>query len=183
MQRSLRQFILSASFLALAASAAAQGRVPAAESGAIGADVGVIATRSDAFDSGLVLEGFYEYYFTARVSMRLGLGWANAPREGEDEDSIRTLRVPFDIVYNWEQGQMHPFVGSGIGIYFLQPRDNGESSGDSETKLGATIFGGAEFFTGRTLSIKGEARYHIVGETFGVDQGGLAVTIGLKTYF
>ena len=183
MQSSLRQFILFASFLAFAASASAQGRVPATESGAIGGDIGVIAPRAEQLQSGLTLEGFYEYYFMPRTSVRLGLGWANAPFDREDDDSIRTLRVPIDIVYNVEGGQVHPFLGAGIGIYFLQPRDDGESSGDSETKLGATIFAGAEFFTGRTLSIKGEARYHIVGETFGVDQGGLAVTIGVKTYF
>jgi hypothetical protein len=167
----------------LAVTAAAQGRVPTTDSGAIGGDIGVIATRAEQLDAGLALEGFYEYYFTPRTSVRLGLGWANAPFEREEDDSIRTLRVPIDLVYNVEGGQVHPFLGAGLGIYFLQPRDNGESSGDSETKLGATIFGGAEFFTGDALSIKGEARYHVVGDAFGLDQGGLAATIGIKAYF
>lgn len=183
MHSSLRQFILSASFLALAASAAAQGRIPTTDSGALGGDVGVIATQSDELGAGPFVEGFYEYYFDPRVSLRVGLGWANAPFDREEEDSLRTIRVPMDVVYNWERGDMHPFVGSGLGIYFVQEKDNGESSGDSETKLGATIFGGAEFFTGRALSIKGEARYHFVGDTFGVNPGGLAVSIGVKTYF
>ena len=179
---SIKHFILTVCLVALPASALAQ-RVPHTDSAAIGGDVGIFIPRQDGMKWGPALEGFYEYYFTPRTSLRLGLGWANAPFDREDDDSIRTLRVPIDVVYNVEGGQVHPFLGAGLGIYFLQPRDNGESSGDSETKLGATIFGGAEFFTGRTLSMKGEARYHIVGETFGLEQGGLTVTIGVKTYF
>ena len=183
MRKSLRQFILSAAFVALASGAAAQGRVPATDSGAIGGDVGVIVPRSDALSSGPVLEGFFEYYFSPRTSLRLGLGWADPSFDRDDEDSLRTLRVPIDLVYNWEGGTVHPFVGAGIGIYFLQRKENGESFGDSETKLGATLFGGAELFTGRTVSVKGEARYHLVGDVFGLNPGGLAVTIGLKKYF
>ena len=183
MRSSLRQFILSACFLAVAASAAAQGRVPGTDSGAIGGEVGVLLPRSEALSSGAVLEGFYEYYFTPRTSVRVGLGWARLSYDRDDEDSLRTLRVPADIVYNWEGGQVHPFVGAGLGVYFVQPNENGESAGDSETKLGATILGCVEFFTGRTVAVKGEARYHLLGDAFGVNPGGLAATIGIKTYF
>jgi hypothetical protein len=183
MRSSLTQFILSACFLALASGAAAQGRVPAADSGAIGGEVGLMFPRSDALDSGPVLEGFYEYYFARRASVRIGLGWANPSFARDDEDSLRTLRVAVDAVYNWERGAVHPFAGAGLGIYFVQPKENGESVGDSETKLGATIFGGAEFFTSRTVSVKGEARYHLLGDVFRANPGGLALTIGLKKYF
>jgi hypothetical protein len=183
MRSVFKHFILSILFVGVATVTAAQGRVPAAESGAIGGEIGVIAPRDEVLSTGLTLEGFYEYYFSARSSMRVGLGWANLPFDREDEDSIRTLRVPIDLVYNVEQGNVHPFLGAGIGLYFVQPKDNGESIGDSETKLGATLFGGAEFFTGPTFSVKGEARYHIVGDVFGLNPGGLAVTIGVKKYF
>lgn len=183
MRSAFKHFILSILFLGVATVAAAQGRVPAAESGAIGGEIGVIAPRDEVLGTGLTLEGFYEYYFSARTSTRVGLGWANLPFDREDEDSLRTLRVPIDLVYNWEHGDVHPFVGAGVGIYFVQPKDNGESIGDSETKVGATLFGGAEFFTGPTFSVKGEARYHVVGDVFGLNPGGLAVTIGVKKYF
>ncbi|HEV3486262.1 MAG TPA: outer membrane beta-barrel protein [Vicinamibacterales bacterium] len=183
MYRAIKHFILTIICLAAATAAAAQGRVPSAESAAIGGDIGIVAPRDEALATGLSLEGFYEYYFTPRASLRLGLGWANLPFEREDDDSLRTLRVPIDLVYNWEHGDVHPFVGAGVGIYFLQQKDNGESIGDSETKLGVTFSGGAEFFTGPALSIKGEARYHVVNDVFGVNPGGLAVTIGVKTYF
>lgn len=178
-----KHFILSILFLGVPTAAAAQGRVPAAESGALGGDIGVIAPREEALSTGVTLEGFYEYYFSARSSMRLGLGWANVPFDREEDDSLRTLRVPVDLVYNWEHGEVHPFVGAGIGIYFVQLKDNGESIGDSETKLGATLLGGAEFFIGPTFAVKGEARYHVVGDVFGLNPGGLAVTIGAKKYF
>ena len=97
--------------------------------------------------------------------------------------SIWFPSVPFDIVYNWEGGALHPFVGAGLAAYFLQLKDNGRSFGDSETKLGATLFGGAEFFTGRTTSLKAEARYHIVDDVRGLEPDGLALTIGFKKYF
>ena len=183
MRSVLRQFILFASCTAVASAAAAQGRVPAADSGAVGGDVGIIVPRSEALGTGPVLEGFYEYYFTPRTSLRIGLGWANPSFDRDEDDSLRLLRVPVDVVYNWEGGVVHPFVGAGLGIYFVQPKDNGESAADSETKLGTTIFGGVEYFTGRAVSVKGEARYHLLGDVFGVNPGGLAVTIGLKTYF
>jgi hypothetical protein len=165
------------------ATAMAQRRVPAAESGAVGGEVGLFFPADDSLSTGPVLEGFYEYYFTARTSMRVGLGWAEPESDVDDEDSLRIIRVPFDMVYNWERGAVHPFVGAGIGAYFLQLKDNGQSFGDSATKLGATLFGGAEFFTGPTTALKAEARYHIVDDVLGVEGDGLALTIGFKKYF
>ena len=113
--------------------------------------------------------------------MRIGFGWAEPESDVDDEDSLRIMRVPFDIVYNWEGGAIHPFVGAGLGAYFLQLKDNGESFGDSETKLGATLFGGAEFFTGRTAALKAEARYHIVDDVLGIEPEGLSLTIGFRS--
>ena len=183
MPRVCKHFILFTVFLAVASAAAAQGRVPAEDSGAVGGEIGVVAPRGEGLSTGLTLDGFYEYYFSPRTSLRLGLGWANLPFEREDDDALRWLRVPIELVYNFEYGDVHPFVGGGMGIYFVQQKDNGESVGDSETKLGAMFLGGAEFFTGPTVAIKGEARYHLVGDTFGVNPGGISVTIGIKKYF
>ena len=184
MRRSIQHFsVFAVLMLWLPAAASAQRRVPATDAAAVGGEVGLFVPRSDALDTGLALEGFYEYYFTPRGSLRLGLGWLNPHFSGRQEDSLRTLRVAVDGVYNWERGELHPFVGGGIGIYFLQPQNNGNSVGDSETKTAATVFGGAEFFTSRKLSIKAEGRYHIVGDAFGVNPDGLELTIGLKKYF
>jgi opacity protein-like surface antigen len=165
------------------APSAAQGRVPAAESGALGVDFGLFLPRDEGLESGLALEGFYEYYLSARTSVRLGVGWANPQFDGREDDSLRHVRVAGDIVYNWERGAVHPFAGVGLGVYFLQRKDNGESVGDSETKFGGTIFGGAEFFSSRTFALKAEARYHVIRDIGGLDPDGLALMVGVKTYF
>ena len=169
--------------LAVPSLSLAQRRVPATESAAIGADVGLFMPREEALDAGPNLEGFYEYYFAPRTSVRIGLGWANPDFDREEDDSLRYVRIATDVVYNWEGGAIHPFVGAGLGVYFLQLRDNDRNLGDSEFKLGATIFGGAEFFTSRRVSVKAEARYHLISDLDSLNPDGLALTIGVKKYF
>lgn len=183
---SWKNFILIVLMAAMPATAAAQGRVPTTDSGAIGGDVGVFLARDPDLKSGLTLEGFYDYYMTPRLSVRTGLGWSN-PRYHEKRDpdaSLRHIRVAVDILHNWEGGTVHPFVGAGLGTYFLQRRNAGSNFGESETKLGGTVLGGVEIFTGPTMSIKAEGRYHIVPRAFGLlDPDGFALTVGLKKYF
>ena len=157
--------------------------MPHTGASAVGGEVGIFLPREDVLTTGPVLEGTYEYYLTARDSLRLGVGWLNPKREGESEDSVRMIRIAGDLVHNWEGGAVHPFVGAGLGIYFLQPRDNGENLGDSRTKFGGTIFGGAEFFTSNTFSVKGEARYHVVSKIDDFNPSGLSLTFGVKSYF
>ena len=163
--------------------AAAQARMPHKDAGAIGGDVGIFLPKEDVLTTGLVLEGFYEYYLSARDSVRIGVGWLNPKFESESSDSLRQIRLAVDLVHNWEGGAVHPFVGAGIGTYFLQFRDNGENSGDSETKFGGSAFGGVEFFTSNTFSVKGEARYHVVSKVNEFNPSGLSLTIGVKSYF
>ena len=121
----------------------------------------------------------------AAASIRTGLGYSNPEFDREDEDSLRYIHIPLDVVYNWEGGKVHPFVGAGIAAYFLQFKDNGRNVGDSEDTLGATLLGGIECFTSRTVSIKGELRYHIVSDILNgsFNPDGAAITIGLKKYF
>jgi opacity protein-like surface antigen len=109
--------------------------------------------------------------------------WADPGVEDHDE-SLRRVGLLVDVIYNWERGKWHPFVGAGIGAYFFQPRAGGQSFREDETNLGGTIGGGIEYFTTRTTVIKGEVQY------FFIDQGSLpqspsalALTIGIKKYF
>jgi opacity protein-like surface antigen len=180
-----KNFILMATLAAMPATALAQGRVPTTDSGAVGVDVGIFLARDADLNNGLNLEGFYEYYFSPRMSVRTGLGWANPQyhKNRVPDASLRMVRVAVDLVHNWEGGQVHPFVGAGIGAYFLQRRNAGQNFGGSETKLGGTLLGGVEIFTGPTFAIKAEGRYHIVPRTFGLDPDGFALTVGVKTYF
>lgn len=185
MKTSIKHFILILAAAAIPATAAAQGRVPTTDSAAVGGDVGVFLARDADLASGLNLEGFYEYYMTPRLSVRAGLGWADPEYDSnrDPDASLRHVRIAVDLIHNWEGGSIHPFVGAGLGTYFLQRRNNGQNFGDSEAKLGGTLLGGVEIFTSPTVAVKAEGRYHIVPRTFGLNPDGFALTLGLKKYF
>ena len=163
--------------------AAASAQTPRTDSAAVGADIGVFLPRADSFNSGLEIDAFYEYYLSPRTSIRLGGGWMNPKSDTEDDDSMRYFRIGGDLVYNWEGGSVHPFAGAGLGVYFLQAKDNGDNFGDQETKLGGTLFGGAELFTSNTLAFKAEAKYHLISNPDGFNPDGFSLTVGLKKYF
>ena len=99
---------------------------------------------------------------------------------------MRHIRIGGDIIYNWEGGELHPFVGAGLGVYIMEPQRNGDSLTDSESKLGGVLLGGIEIFTSNTVSVKGELSYHLISnvDDFGPrNPDGLKLTIGLKKYF
>jgi opacity protein-like surface antigen len=175
--------ILCALMAGLPAIGSAQGRMPHEDAAAVGGGVGIFLPKQDGMNTGPALEGFYEYYVGARDSLRVGVGWANPKFERESADSVRQIRVGVDVLHNWEGGAVHPFIGAGLGTYFLQVKDNGENFGDSQTKFGGTLIGGIEYFTSDTFAVKGEARYHVVMKANGYDPSGLALTIGVKSYF
>jgi opacity protein-like surface antigen len=161
----------------------AQGRMPHKDAGAIGGDVGIFLPQQDGMTTGPALEGFYEYYLTARESIRVGAGWANPKQEANSDARTRQIRVAVDLLHNWEGGAVHPFVGAGLGTYFLQPRLDGTNLGSSATKLGGTLLAGVEFFTSNTFAVKAEARYHVVTKSGPYNPSGLGLTIGVKSYF
>jgi opacity protein-like surface antigen len=178
--------VVPCAVLVLTATAATGQRVPATESTALGGDVGIFIPKDDRLDRGLEFGVTYEYYLSPRVGLRVGFASTDPEFKREPDDSLRQRRLDLGVIYNWEGGKVHPFVGAGFGAYFLQPKDNGESFGDGQTKAGVSLGGGLEYFTGRTVSVKGEARYHIVKDTdlpFVADASGLSLTVGLKVYF
>ena len=160
-----------------------EGRVPHEGGSAVEGEVGLFMPRQAGMTTGPAIEGAYEYYLSARNSLRLGAGWANPKVDRETSDSTRQVRVGADIVHNWEGGAIHPFVGAGIGSYFLQPIDNGTRFGSSQTRLGGRLLGGVELFTSKTFSVKGEARYDAVSKWNGYDPSGVTLSIGFKSYF
>jgi opacity protein-like surface antigen len=179
------RFVLITALLTLApfAAASAQPRVPDAEMWGVGGDVGIFFPQEGALDTALELQGLAEYYFTPRVSIRTAFGWTSPSFEGREDDGLRISRLTVDVQYNWEGGTIHPFIGGGIGAYFLRLIENGEGFGDTESDAGLVFGGGIEYFTARTVTIKGEARYHIVNVDGVPDGHGLSLTIGLKKYF
>ena len=150
---------------------------------ALGGDVGLFFPADDQFDSAVIWGGFLEGYVTRRVGIRGSLFVTSPEYERGTDEHERQMRLGADVIYNWEGGKVHPFVGAGLGAHFLQFTDNGDSIGDSETKLGFALLGGLEYFLNRAWTVKGEARYHWVDDRLGVNPDGLALTIGLKRYF
>jgi hypothetical protein len=164
--------------------ALAQERAPHAGSTAVGIDVGAFVPSEDQLDNAPIVNALLEYYLTPRVSLRTNFGLTDPGFARESADSLRQIPLRLDVNYNWEGGKVHPFVGAGLGAYFLTTKDNGRALGDTETKPGFNLGGGVEYFTGRTVSLKGEARYHMIGSTrSGRDPSGFVLTGGLKKYW
>ena len=176
--------VVVASSMVAPGMAAAQERAPHTGSTAVGLVAGAFIPRDGQLDVAPIVSVLLEYYVTPRVSLRTDFGVTNPSFVRESSDSLRQIPLRVDVNYNWEGGKWHPFVGTGVGAYFIQPRDNGESFGGSETKAGFNVGGGVEYFTGRTVSLKGEARYHIISKVAGgQDPSGLVLTAGLKKYW
>lgn len=148
-----------------------------------GGEIGSFFPADDQFDSGLIWGGFIEGYATRRFSVRGGLLYTSPEFERGSDEHARQIRLGLDGIYNWEGGVVHPFVGAGLGVHFMQFTDDGEDVGDSEAQLGFSVLGGIEYFLNRAWTVKGELRYQWVDNFRGVDPDGVALTIGLKRYF
>ena len=176
--------LMIGSYLAVPGIASAQERSPHTGSTAVGVDVGAFIPTDNQLDNALIVNALFDYYVTPRVSLRTVFGLTDPGFSQESSDSLRQIPLRLDVNYNWERGKWHPFVGAGVGAYFLRFKDNGQAFGDTETKPGVNLGGGIEYFTGRTVSLKGEARYHMIGNTRnGTDPSGVVVTGGLKKYW
>ena len=165
-------------------TAAAQERSPHTGSTAIGIDVGAFLPAENEFDNALIVSALLEYYVTPRVSLRTDFGLTDPSFARDPRTSLRQVPLRLDVNYNWEGGKWHPFIGAGVGAYFLRFKNNGQAFGDTETNPGFNLGGGVEYFTGRTVSLKGEARYHVIGKMrSGTNPSGLVFTGGLKKYW
>jgi opacity protein-like surface antigen len=172
-----------AALLSAPADAAAQPRQPADEAVALGGAAGVFFPAEDGMDAAPYLEGQFQYQFTPRIGVRFSLGWTDPDFSREEGDSVRQFRIGGDVLYNWEQGAWHPYVGAGLGTHLLQPKDNGDSLGDGESKFGGAALGGIEYFFTRDATITGEVRYQFVDDIDGVSPSGIVLAAGIKKYF
>lgn len=163
--------------------ATAQPRQPAEGSVAAGGAVGVFLPRDDAFDNAPYFEGQVQFQFTPRVGIRFGVGFTDPDFTREPGDSLRQIRLGADLLYNWERGAWHPYVGGGFGAHLLQFKDNGSAIGDSESKVGGSVLGGIEYFFAREAVLTGEARYQFVDDIDGIRPSGLVLAGGVKKYF
>jgi len=74
-------------------------------------------------------------------------------------------------------------VTAGAGFYFVRELPDNAPDPDSDTRGGINFGGGVEYFVHRTMSLKGEGRYHAIQDFPGIDPSGLVLSVGLKTYF
>lgn len=169
--------------LAIPPLASAQPRQPAEGSIAVGGAVGAFLPSEDAFETAPYFEGQVQFQVNPRVGVRFGVGLTDPDFEREDGDSLRQIRLGADLLYNWERGAWHPYVGAGVGAHLLQFKDNGHDIGDGESKLGGSVLGGIEYFFTRDAALGGEARYQFVDDIDGVGPSGLLLAVGVKKYF
>jgi hypothetical protein len=180
----IRTFALAAVLAALvpvSAAAQSRGRVPSEGSMAAGGEVGFFLP-DDEFDVSPIFAGLFEYYVTPRLGLRGSLSVTSPQFDRGTDDALRQARLGFDVIYNWERGAWHPFAGGGLGIHFLDLKENDRSIGD-ESELGLSLLGGAEYFFDRRTSFKFEGRFQFVGDDVFGDPSGLAATFGIKRYF
>ena len=182
MQRMVLSAVVAA-VLTMPEGAFAQARQPAEGAVAVGGAVGAFLPTEDALDTALYLEGQFQFQFSPRVGVRFGVGWTDPQFAREDEDSLRQIRIGADLLYNWEHGAWHPYVGAGLGAHLLQEKDNGRDLGDSESELGGAVLGGVEYFFTDDTVISGEARYQFVQDIRGLSPSGLLLAAGVKKYF
>jgi opacity protein-like surface antigen len=150
---------------------------------AAGADIGAYLPKDEQLSNGWMADGFVEFYATPRVGIR---GIVTAIRNGYerfDNDDERQLRLGVDVIYNWEGGKFHPFVGAGFGAHFLRFYRDGDHEEPDDNNFGSNILGGVEVFINRAWTTKFEARYQFVQDRPNLDPDGLGLLIGLKRYF
>ena len=101
----------------------------------------------------------------AVVNRQLGIA-VYSPRLDGKGNSVRGIMVCKELA-------------SRLGLHAFEFTNVGSSA----TKIGGTLLGGMEFFTSKTFSVKGEARYNLVQKSGPYDPSGLSLAIGVKSYF
>lgn len=127
--------------------------------------------------------GLVEVYVTPRLGLRASVSAIRAEYERDANQQERQVRLGGDLIYNWEGGRIHPFVGGGLGLHFLRYYDHGDNIEPNDTKFGASVLGGLEYFLNRAWTFKTEGRYQWVDDRPASDPDGFALTFGVKRYF
>jgi hypothetical protein len=173
------------SVLFISSSAFAQ-RTPTKGMAAVAAEFGASKPADDSLQNGFDLALALDGYLSPRVSVRaqLGASWWDVQHRGFS-GTVKPVRFDANLVYNWEGGAWHPFVTAGPGVYHFKATTGGVDGG--ETKLGANLGGGLEYFVNRRTTITGEALYHAVPSfdaPFATFDGSYwTIDFGVKRYF
>jgi len=190
MRASLR-LIVSLSLLVFVigtSHAYAQRRVPETGMWGVGGWIGAGVPMDASLDNGFGFAGNVERYVTPRVSIRGQLGGTWADIVGRHfTGTVNPVFLDGNVVYNWEGGNLHPFVTGGGGIYFYKSSIDGSRS-MTDTKPGLDFGGGLELFFDRRTTMTAEALYHVVSSVDSAlatfpDGKFWTFGVGVKRYF
>jgi opacity family porin len=163
---------------------------------AIGTEIGVFVPPHEVVTSnrfgeitltkGAMWQALFDRGISEHGSVRFDVGWAQTHAGQERNTGIRDIWLSGDVLQHAGNRRVRPFFGAGVGLYFVR-RQEFTVDLPARKKVGANVLGGVEYFTSRTLSIKGEVRYHIVTRlrdwTTYDDPTGLSLSIGVKHHF
>jgi hypothetical protein len=145
----------------IAAPVSAQTRMPDKGMVAVGLWAGIAMPSDDVLADGWFIGVSGERYFTPRVSIRGQFGGAFWDVTGGGLDGkVSPMFLAGNLVHNWERGKWHPYAGGGIGWYRYRFGEGSNRLADS--KAGANLVGGIEYFFGARDTIVGEATFHLV---------------------
>ena len=128
-----------------------------------------------------ILTGSFEYYTSSRISWRGMLGFSSFDHEAGNGNEVDISFVDANIVFNWLQQGLRPFVTGGVGLY------NEDASGplgrvvDDGIEIGVNGGGGLDIFFQDQWAIKVEGLLHVVSGD-GPD-GFFSGTVGVKFHF
>jgi len=166
------------------ALALAQSRtIPAPREGdmAVSGNLGFARPFADDFDDfEPLLSGSFEYHTSDRISWRGTLGFTEFDGEIDGrENEAELVFVNANIVHNWENGYLHPFVTGGVGIYDEDTSGPDLPGGDVE--IGLNAGGGLDWFFESHWAIKFEGLLH--GVSGDEPDSFFSATVGAKYWF
>ena len=91
----------------------------------------VTGDQSDAFKTGLAIDGGYYYRAGTAAFIGLATGYHQFKGDGPNTGDLNVIPLHGALKYNFSLTGIQPYVGGEFGPYFL-------SNGTSETKFGVT---------------------------------------------
>ena len=172
----------------------AQVATPQTNTVAIGGDVGFLAPDGGSGESPHLqsavgtVDGFVEYYYHDRVSLRGMYAWSRSQLAQVPGNSLQRQHLTAHVIYSWPLGRFRPFALAGGGAYFLNTNDHPEGPGRSVIKPGGSVGWGVEFYL-RTFALRSEMNVHVLNDEIQFPELGgntltaFAWTFGIKVPF
>lgn len=142
-------------------------------------------------DTGLVVGGGLIYGVDDHIALELE---ATRSEFGSDTGDFGVTDISIGGQYRFAvQQQLVPYIGAGFDVLVSDYDENSGAYSDIETKIGAHINGGVDFFIQRNLALTAEAKVVIapdakITDSFGdhrgdFDPSSFSTTVGLRYFF